>query len=168
MVVGGRIALILGAFVLAACSEVEPSPPPPPLSPPTFEAIGILADERISDPERTYILADGRRFDVSMLHTRMLFDDGGGIGQPFILGSDETGSFVGIFGRQDGLPDGCNIAGIGARGIDRGVFIEIKGVLWVKAPSFDPASAPPSSGTPYPSSTRFCFDDHARVTSTVP
>jgi hypothetical protein len=168
VIVGGRIAVIFGAIALAACSAVEPSPPPPPLSPPTFEAIGILADERISDPDRTYILADGRRFDVSMLETRMLFDAGGGIGAPFILGSDETGSFVGIFGRQDGLPDGCNIAGIGGRGIDRGVFIEIKGVLWVKAPSFDPASAPPSSGTPYPSSTRFCFDDHARVTSTVP
>jgi len=168
MVVGGPITIILGAVLVAACSHVEPSPPPPPLSPPSFEAIGILADERVSDPDRTYILADGRRFDVSMLQTRLLFDEGGGIGAPFVLGSDATGSFVGIFGRQDGLPDGCNIAGIGGRGIDRGTFIEIKGVLWRKAPLFDPGSAPPSSGTPYPSSTRFCFDDHARVTSTVP
>ena len=168
MVVGGRITIILAAVLVAACSHVEPSPPPPPLSPPSFDAIGILADERVSDPDRTYILADGRRFDVSMLQTRLLFDEGGGIGAPFVLGSDETGSFVGIFGRQDGLPDGCNIAGIGGRGIDRGTFIEIKGVLWRKAPLFDPASAPSSSGTPYPSSTRFCFDDHARVTSTAP
>ena len=61
-----------------------------------------------------------------MLHTRMLFDDGGGIGQPFIKGWDETGPFVGIFGLQDGLPDGCNIAGNRCSGIDRGIFIEIK------------------------------------------
>ena len=168
MVVGGRITIILGLFLVAACAEVELSPPPRPLSPPTFEAIGILADERVSDLDRTFILTDGRRFDISMLQTRLLFDDGGGIGAPFVLGSDGTGPFVGIFGRQDGLPDGCNIAGIGAEGIDRGPFIEIKGVMWRKAPTFDPASAPPSSGTPYQSSTRFCFDDHAQVTSTVP
>ena len=171
VLVGRTVAVVLGTLALAGCSAVEPTPSPLPstsLSPPIFEAIGILADERISDPDRTYVLADGRSFEVSMVHTRLLFDDGGGIGQPFIKGWDETGPFVGIFGLQDGLPDGCNIAGIGARGIDRGIFIEIKGVLWRKAPSFDPASAPRSSGTPYPSSTRFCFDDHARVTAIVP
>jgi hypothetical protein len=170
-IVGRTVAVIVGTFLLAGCGAVEPPPSPLPstsLSPPTFEAIGILADERISDPDRTYVLADGRSFDVSMVQTRMLFDDGGGVGQPFIKGRDETGPFVGIFGLQDGLPDGCYIPGIGARGIDRGIYIEIKGVLWRKAPSFDPASAPGSNGTPYPSSTRFCFDDQARVTATVP
>ncbi len=168
--VGRTVAVVLGSLLLAGCAAVEPTPSPLPstaLSPPTFEAIGILADERISDPDRTYVLADGRSFDVSMLHTRLLFDDGGAIGQPFIKGWDETGPFVGIFGRQDGLPDGCNIPEIGAIGVDRGSFIDINGVLWRKAPSFDPASAL-APGTSYDTSTRFCFDDHARVTATVP
>lgn len=137
------------------------------MSPPIFEAVGILADERIADPDRTYALADGRRFQVSMLHTRELFN-GGGQGRTFVLGSDATGPFVGIFGRQDGLPEDCNIPGIGASGIERDAFIEIKGVLWRKAPTFDQASVPGSAGTAYPPSTRFCFDERARVSSTVP
>ncbi len=167
--VGRTVAVVLGTLVLTGCSAVEPTPSPLPstsLSPPTFEAIGILADERIADPNRTFILADGRRFDVSLLETRLLFDTGG-IGSPFVKGWDETGPFVGIFGRQDGLPDGCNIPEIGAIGVDRGSFIDINGVLWRKAPSFDPASAL-APGTSYDTSTRFCFDDHARVTATVP
>ena len=164
------VALVLG-IALAGCSPAVPSPTPSlapssVLSPPTFEAIGILADERIADPNRTFILADGRRFDVSLLQTRLLFDTGG-IGSPFVKGWDETGPFVGIFGRQDGLPDGCNIPEIGATWVDRGPFIDINGVLWRKAPSFDPASAL-APGTSYDTSTRFCFNDRATVTAIVP
>ena len=156
------IALALAASLFGACSVAEPSPPP---SPPTIQALGILAGERIADPNRTYVLSDGRTFDVSIEGTRVLFE--GGAGQPFVLGSDAGGSFVAVFAHQDGLPADCHLPGIGAAGIERGTFIEIKGVLWRKSPSFHSAGALPATGEQFPASTRFCFDDQAEVAYTA-
>lgn len=158
------MSLVLAGSLIGACSPAEPSPPP---APPTFEALGILVSELVADPIRTYGLADGRSIDVSIDATRVLFN-GGGLGQPFVLGSDANGSFVAIFSHQDGLPDDCHIPGIGVVGIERGDFIEINNVLWRKSPSFEAAMALPAVGREYPSATRFCFDDQAEVASIVP
>lgn len=158
------MSLLLAVGLIGACSPAEPSPPP---APPTIEALGILASETDADPIRTYGLTDGRTYEVSIEQTRVLFN-GGGLGQPFVLGSDAAGSFVAIFSQQDGLPDGCHIPGIGVVGIERGAFIEVNGVLWRKAPSFEATMALPAIGHQYPSDTRFCFDDQAQVASIVP
>jgi hypothetical protein len=149
--------------VFGGCSLASPTRAP---SPPTIRAIGILADVQISDPDRTYILDDGRTFDVSTRTTRLLFD--GGPGQPFVLGTDGAGQFVAVFAHQDGLPEGCYIPGIGAHAIERGAYVEIGGVLWQKAPTFQSPVALPGLGASFDTSLRFCFDEQAQVTSIVP
>jgi hypothetical protein len=159
---------LVGSFVLAValisgCSAQPPSPPAP--SPPTIQTLGILAEERLADPNRTYVLADGRTIDISLEQTRVLFD--GGFGQPFVAGTDETGPFVAVFAHQDGLPDDCHVVPAGADGIERGGFIEIKGVLWRKALTFHSPETP-NPGDHYQSGTRFCFDEQVQVASTVP
>lgn len=157
------VAIVLAASLLGGCTSDPASSPP---SPPTIQAIGILADEHIADPNRTYILADGRTFEVSIEATRVLFE--GGPGQPFVLGTDASGPFVGVFMHQDGLLEDCHLAGIGPDAIERGTFIEIEGVLWRKAAAFHSSAASPALGSRYDGSIRFCFNDAAEVTSTVP
>lgn len=156
--------LLFTASLVGACSPTQPIEPSTPPAPPTIEALGILASEEDADPIRTYGLADGRTFEVSIEQTRVLFN-GGGLGQPFVLGSDAAGSFVAIFSHQDGLPNDCHIPGIGVIGVERGAFIEVNGVLWRKAPSFEAAMALPAIGEEYPSAARFCFNDQAQVAS---
>lgn len=157
------VAIVLAASLLGGCSsDSAPSPP----SPPTIQAIGILADEHAADPTRTYILADGRTFEVSIETTRVLFE--GGLGQPFVLGTDASGPFVGVFTHQDGLPEDCHLAGIGPDAIERGAFIEIKGVLWRKASTFLSSAALPALDARFDGSIRFCFNDRAEVSYTVP
>ena len=78
-----------------------------------------------------------------------------------------TVGIVAVFAHQDGLPEDCHIPGIGAVGIERGSFIEIKGVLWRKAAAFRSAQPLPALGEQFDASTRFCFDDQAEVTTTV-
>lgn len=159
--------LLLTVSLVGACSPAEPTEASPQPVPPTIEALGILASEQDADPIRTYGLADGRTYEVSIEQTRVLFN-GGGLGQPFVLGSDAAGSFVAIFSHQDGLPDGCHIPGIGVVGIEREAFIEVNGVLWRKSPSFEAAMALPAIGEEFPSAARFCFDDQAQIASIVP
>ena len=154
----------LAAAVLGGCSWAPAATSPP--SPPTIQAIGILADERIADPDRTYILDDGRAFEVSITTTRLLFD--GGVGQPFVLGTDGAGPFVAVFAHQDGLPEDCHIPGIGAHAIERGAFVEIAGVLWRKASTFQSPVALPALGASFDTSLRFCFNEQAEVVSIVP
>jgi hypothetical protein len=132
-----------------------------------IKAVGILTSENDADPIRTYGLADGRTFEISIESTRVLFN-GGGLGQPFVLGSDSAGAFVAIFSHQDGLPDDCHIPGIGVVGIKRGAFIEVNGVLWRLSPTFNAGAALPANGQPFPGATRFCFDDQGRIASIVP
>jgi hypothetical protein len=158
------VSLLLAVTLIGACSPAEPSPPP---APPTIEALGVLTSEQDADPIRTYGLADGRSYEISIEATRVLFN-GGGLGQPFVLGSDANGPFVAIFSHQDGLAEDCHIPGIGVVAVERGGFIEINAVLWRKSPSFEATVNLPAVGHPYPSATRFCFDDQAQVASVVP
>ena len=152
------VAVVLAASLVGGCTS-DPVPSPP--APPTIQAIGILAEEHIADPNRTYILADGRTFEVSIETTRVLFE--GGAGQPLVLGTDASGPFVGVFSHQDGLPEDCHLAGTGPDAIERGAFIEIGDVLWRKASRFDPSSDLPAVGARYDGSNRFCFNDQAEV-----
>ncbi len=157
------IAALATALALGGCGAVDlPSALP---APPTIQAVGILADERIDDPDRTYILVDGRTFHIKTDATRVLFE--GGLGHPFVLGSDASGPFVAVFAHQEGLPDDCHIVPAGGDGIERGAFVEIKGVLWKKAADFHSDVAPPAAGEEWPA-TRFCFNEQAEVASAVP
>jgi hypothetical protein len=164
----GLAGLGLVASLLVGCGSVElPSVPPPPPAPPTIQVVGVLADEQIADPKRTYTLADGRTVDVDTRVTRIAFE--GGLGHPFVLGTDADGPFLAGFEHQDGLPDDCHIVPAGGPGIERGPYVEIKGILWKKAVDFHSDIAPPLMGEEWGGgSTRFCFNERAEVTSAVP
>lgn len=63
-----------------------------------------------------------------------------------------------------GLPDDCYVEN--EVGIDRGAYIESRGVLWLKALSFAAAEIVQPNQA-YPAGTRFCFDDSGEITSTI-
>jgi hypothetical protein len=154
---GWLVLLLALAFGCAPATE-------PPRSPPELLVIGIVSEVMVADPERRYVLEDGRIIDATP-PVRILFD--GGLGQPLVLGRDAVGAFVAVFLVQDGLPPDCHLPGLGAVGIERGQFIEIEGILWRKAASFSSAEQP-ELGRTYEGSTRYCFDDRAEVAYTVP
>ena len=153
-------ALTLVVVALAACSP--PASPPPA---PSFEAIGRVAAMTVAGPIHTYILEDGRTFEVDAQGVRILFE--GGVGSPIVVGTQGDLRFVAVFVHQDGLPADCWLPGIGADGREWGTAIEIDGVLWSKGPGFVADGPIPARGDPYPSSARFCFDAQARVTRVV-
>lgn len=162
--VARRPRWLLLAAVVAACAGSPSSGGVP--APPELLVVGTLAQERIVEPQRRYLLTDGRVIEISTMTTRLVFT-GGGPGQPIVHGRDEQGDFIAIFTTQQGLPADCHLPGIGQTGIERGDFIEIAGILWRKAGGFRTDEAP-GLGQPYRSSTRFCFDEQAEVTSTIP
>jgi hypothetical protein len=152
----------LGALLVMACGLTVPSPAAPPPAPPTIETTGILSDYRAADPIRTFVLEDGRTFEISLDDTRVLFE--GGLGQPFVLGRDATGRFVAVFSDQDGRPADCHIVPAGGgRGIERGQFVEIEGILWRKSADFRSEVDIPPNGEPYTGVGGFCFNERAEV-----
>jgi hypothetical protein len=144
----------------AACSP-QASPPPAP----SFEAIGRVAGMTVAWPIHTYVLEDGRTFEVDAEGVRILFEGGGG--SPIVVGTQGDARFVAVFVHQDGLPADCWLPGIGAVGREWGTAVEIDGVLWSKAAGFVADGPIPARGDTYPSSARFCFDAEARVTRVV-
>jgi hypothetical protein len=152
----------LAALLVTACGLTIASPAAPPPAPPTIETTGILSDSRAADPIRTFVLEDGRTFEISLDDTRVLFE--GGPGQPFVLGRDATGRFVAVFSDQDGRPADCHIVPAGGgRGIDRGLFVEIEGILWRKSADFRSEVDIPPNGEPYVGVGGFCFNERAEV-----
>lgn len=153
----------VAALVFACGTPPAPSLPP---APPTIQLVGILADARITDPERTYILEDGRTFTISTETTRVLFE--GGPGHPFVMGTDALGPFVAVFSGQEGRPDDCHIIPAnGGQGIERGAFIELEGILWRKDAAFASEVGVPPVGQRYEDVGAFCFDDDAEVTNAI-
>jgi hypothetical protein len=163
----GALATLARWFLIAAfmtaCTAATSSAP---AGPPELLAIGRLAKVDIAEPQRRYFLTDGRIIDISTMTTRIVFA-GGGPGEPIVHGRDAQGDFIAIFATQAGLPPDCHLPGIGATGVDRGDYVEIAGILWRKAIGFE-ASEATGSGQAYPPSTRFCFNDQAELTSTLP
>lgn len=157
------IALALTAALPGACVVTQPATVRPRPAPPRIEASGVLAAEKASGGDRTYVLADGRTFTIAIDATRVLWE--GGPGEPFVLGSDESGSFVAVFMHQDGLPEDCHIPGIGAQAVERGAFVEVNGVLWRKAATFESSAPLPAEDSAFAGSTRFCFNEQIEVTS---
>lgn len=152
--------LALGVSLLLASCE---SNSPPPSAPPVIEFVGKPSETRIAARTVTYVLADGGTLEVDVAGYRVLGPHEWS-GELVVLGSDADGMFVASFLPQDGLPDDCYVEN--EVGIDRGAHIEVRGVLWRKAPSFA-AAEPVAPGHRYPAGTRFCFDDTGEITSTV-
>jgi hypothetical protein len=117
-------------------------------------------------PRHTYVLEDGRTFEISTDVTRVAFE--GGPGQPFVLGQDASGPFVAVFSAQDGRPPECHIipAG-GGQGIDRGMFVEAEGILWRKTADFRSEVQAPGPGVRYSGAGAFCFNEVAEVFAAV-
>lgn len=161
----GRVRKLL---VVAALASACATPPPlgfPP-APPTIQLVGMLADARIADPARTYILEDGREIKISTAVTRVIFE--GGQGHPFVQGIDAAGPFVATFAAQEGRPADCHIIPAnGGRGIERGAFIELEGILWRKFEDFASEVAVPPVGQRYEDVSAFCFNEAAEVTNAV-
>jgi hypothetical protein len=151
---------MLGAsLLLVSCESVFP----PPSAPPVIEFVGKPSETRIGATSVTYVLADGGTLEVDVAGYRVLGPHDWS-GELVILASDAEGMFVASFLPQEGLPHDCYVDN--EVGIDRGSYIEIRGVLWRKAPSFL-AAEPVTPDRRYPAGTRFCFDDSGEITSTV-
>ena len=155
-----RSLLVLGAsLLLVSCESVSPPPPGPPV----LEFVGKPRETRIAAATVTYVLADGGTLEVDVAGYRVLGPHEWS-GELVILGSDADGMFVASFLPQDGLPDDCYVEN--EVGIDRGSYIEVRGVLWRKAPSFV-AAEPVTPDHRYPAGTRFCFEDSGEISSTI-
>jgi hypothetical protein len=159
------LVALVTTLTIAGCSLDEPVPPAP--APPTIQVVGILSSYGIADPMRTMVLEDGRTFEISTDVTRVVFD--GGLGHPFVLGTDGTGPFLAGFASQEGRAADCHIVPAGGgQGIDRGPFIEIEGILWHKSPDFRSEIAMPALGQRYTGVGAFCFNELAEVFAAVP
>ena len=160
------IALTLVVVTLAGCG-VSGGPgdvPPRPPAPPRIDFAGVPAEVRTYADRWSYILDDGTVIDVPQETSRTVTRFGAS-GPLVLIGRDAIGRFVASFSPQDGLPDGCYMTN--DVGIERGVAIEIGGVLFIKDEEFVPSAVPPGMDRPYPSGTRFCFGEDGRVTSVV-
>jgi hypothetical protein len=153
------VAIVMSVVVVACTAR--PSPPPAPI----FEAVGQLAAATVAGAVHTYILEDGRTFELNRASVDILFE--GGPGNPVVVGTVGDRRFAGVFMHQDGLPSGCWLPGLGADGIEWGGAIEIHGVLWSKGQGFKVDGIVPALGDHYSSSTRFCFDAQAHVTGVI-
>lgn len=154
------VRALLIALVLYGCSAA----PPAPSAPPTLDVVGRISAVEIHTGFVRYGLADGSTWDFPD-GTYRLVGDGGHGGRLLVVGRDSQGQFIATFMTQDGLPADCYFEN--ATGIERGAYIELRGILWAKAPAFSSDVLVPPVGYAYLSGTRFCLDATARVTRAV-
>jgi hypothetical protein len=173
MVLQLRLAVALLATFFMSCSlqvNVGSTSPgasalvasPDPVAPAVFDVISTVRSISVAGSLHRYELNDGHSYEADA--AEVLFE--GGPASPFVAGTQDGRRFVGVFMHQDGLPEGCWIAGIGATGTEQVGFVALRGVLWPKSPSSD-SSAAPAPSSDYPSSARFCFDGTAHVTGVI-
>lgn len=153
-VIGLALVMIVGGCAASASQ---------PIDPPRIEMVGMPTEVRIGATTIEYEFADGETRRIDPNGWRAITPHAWG-GELVILGTDANGPFVAAFLPQGGLPDDCYVEN--DMGTDRGSHIEIREILWRKAPDFTPAS-PVSAGDTYPFGTRFCFTDEGMIGSTV-
>jgi hypothetical protein len=157
------LAFVAGAALTACASAPTAVPvPPPPVGPPEIEFAGLVTEVSIYNDHYEFTDLRGTIHAIDLDEYRQV-GDMPCCGELLVLGVDEDGAFMTSFMTQGGLPDDCYVEN--DPGIDRGSHIEINGVLWAKARAFE-GVVPPA--TWYAPATRFCFDQHGRVTSIVP
>jgi hypothetical protein len=136
-------------------------------SPQAIELVGVIRQTAVDTDSTRYELEDGRIWQRPTDEFRVAYDHGGN-GSLLIVGNDDEGEYVVVAGGIEGLPPECRWV-IGPDGRDWGGSIESIGLLWTKSPAFVPPPAGVALGESYPSRTRFCLDEQARVsTTTVP
>lgn len=144
------------ALVLAACEAAVPAPP-------TILRAGIATEVTTDGSAVEIRFASGPPARLSLAGLRLV--TGGVGGELVVLGSDAVGPFLAGFTTQEGLPAGCYVDN--ARGINRGGFVELHGILWRKSSAIeDPVR--PGTDRAYPSGTRFCFDETAVIWAVLP
>jgi hypothetical protein len=159
-----RAALLsIGALVSACAVAPTPSPTIGQLEPPVIEFVGLVNDGRVFDDRFEFTDASGAVHSITGADLYRQLNEHGCCGPLLVLGHDAEGAFMVSFPTQGGLPEDCYVEN--GAGIDRGSHIEIRGVLWRKAPGLEGSAR---FGSSYPAGTRFCFDDAARITSIVP
>lgn len=152
---------LLAVFIAAlvwGCTSIAPTT----LTPPLIEAVGRLASVEQGGNDVAYVFAEGRRVFFSTQERRLLTPIPGG--EFAVLGTDAIGPFAAAYMAQGGLPADCFVDN--SLGIDRGTFVELRGVLWRKASDFV-SFQPMAPNTAYPQGTRFCFDERAEISRTV-
>lgn len=157
-----RTTLLLALASLVAVLSWACSTPTTSLTPPLIEKAGLVASVWEESDNVRYVFADGVEVAFSTKDRRLLTGTPGG--KLVILGVDAVGKFAGAYLPQDGLPADCYVDA--SDGVDRGEFIELRGVLWRKAASFSQAELVPHD-TPYPRLTRFCFDVTGEISETI-
>ncbi len=155
----GRIAatVLLAVALLGACGR-ELS-----LMPPTIEIAGIVVGADADSSTVRYTLIDGRAWTANTDVYRLLSSSWAG--DLLVAGADAEGRFLATFMRQKGLPADCYVEN--TTGVEWGDYIEIRGVLWSKAPGFHAGGGVPPRGREYPGGTRFCFGQDGFIFSTV-
>lgn len=150
------VAVLVAA--LSSCSGQAPT-----LFPPTLERVGLIVTAEAHSGFVRFTLSDGGTWEARTGAYRAIGHDGGG--GLLVAGRDQHGRFLAIFPTQDGLPSDCYVEN--ATGVERDAYIELRGVLWDKAPDFTSAVPIPSVGGEYASGTRFCLNEFGRVAATV-
>jgi hypothetical protein len=134
-------------------------------SPQAITLVGVIRHTAVDEDSTRYELEDGRSWERPTVAFRVAYDNGGN-GSLLIVGNNDEGEYVVVAGGIEGLPPECRWV-IGPDGRDWGRSVESIGLLWPKGPNFAVSSGGVALGKPYPSRTRFCLDEHARVTTTV-
>lgn len=154
------VRALLIALVLCGCNAAQP----PPSAPPTLDVVGLISTVEIHVGFVRYGLSDGSTWDYPDGTYRLVGFMGHG-GKLLVVGHDSQGQFIATFMTQDGLPADCYFEN--ATGIERGAYIELRGILWAKASGYSSSVLVPSFGHAYQAGTRFCLDATARVTRAV-
>jgi hypothetical protein len=159
---GPAAALLIAVSGVIACNPAEPTPS---LNPQAIELVGVIRQTAVDTTNTRYELEDGRIWERPTDQFRVVYDHGG-IGDLLVVGNDDQGEYVVVAGGIEGLPPECRWV-IGPDGLDRGTSVETIGLLWQKGPAFAPSANAGAIGDAFPSRTRFCLDDQARVTTTT-
>jgi hypothetical protein len=124
--------------------------------------VGVVAEAELGNTVR-YVFTDGRTTEVVTANYRVLTPHGWD-GELVVLGQDQAGDFVASFSTQADMPADCYVEN--SKGVDRGAYVQLRGVLWRKASGFQSATQPPN-GAAFPGGTRFCLDDQGLITNAV-
>src|SRR5690242_13685109 len=125
------IAHLLIASTIAIAALGCGSAPAPSGGPAIIDEAGLVTSQGTDGRQNHYVFSDGRSAYVLLIGRRLI---NSALGDVVVIGHDTNGPFLAAFTNQDGLPGNCYVDD--AQGIDRGAYIELRGILWTKATQF--------------------------------